>query len=233
MTSEKQNSTIGLLVSGGLDSSILLAHLLQQGRKVQPLYVRCDLYWQAAELAALERFLLAVAAPRLEKLVTFHLPLADVYDHHWSITGNAVPGSDTPDEAVYLPGRNALLIIKAALWCQLNGIDELALAPLGSNPFPDATGDFFREFTAVLNRATDGHLQIVRPFAELHKRQVMELGRNAPLELTFSCIAPVNGLHCGTCNKCAERQAAFREAKMKDPTNYKCKQISDSSSGGS
>jgi len=220
MTSVKQNGTIGLLVSGGLDSSILLAHLLQEGRRVQPFYVRCDLYWQAAELAALERFLLAVASPDLEKLVTFDLPLADVYQRHWSITGKGVPGADTPDEAVYLPGRNALLIIKAALWCQLNGINEIALAPLGSNPFPDATGDFFREFSAVLNRATNGHLQIVRPFAELHKRRVMELGRNAPLELTFSCIAPIDGLHCGTCNKCAERQTAFRDASMKDPTPY-------------
>jgi 7-cyano-7-deazaguanine synthase len=220
MISPTQNGTIGLLVSGGLDSSILLAQLLKQGRRVQPIYVRCDLYWQPAELAALERFLLAVASPRLEKLVTFHLPLADVYDRHWSITGKAVPGADTPDEAVYLPGRNALLIIKAALWCQLNGISELALAPLGSNPFPDATAEFFREFSAVLNRATNGDLQIARPFAELHKQQVMELGRGYPLELTFSCIAPVDGLHCGVCNKCAERQTAFRQAGMEDPTRY-------------
>ena len=38
----------------------------------------------------------------------------------------------------------------------------------------------------------------------------MELGRDMPLELTFSCIDPRDGLHCGRCNKCAERQEAFR-----------------------
>jgi 7-cyano-7-deazaguanine synthase len=52
------------------------------------------------------------------------------------------------------------------------------------------------------------------------KRQVMELGRDLPLELTFSCISPVDSLHCGRCNKCAERQAAFRDAGLPDGTRY-------------
>jgi 7-cyano-7-deazaguanine synthase len=52
------------------------------------------------------------------------------------------------------------------------------------------------------------------------KRQVMQLGRELPLELTFSCIAPVGELHCGRCNKCAERQAAFHEAAIVDRTIY-------------
>jgi 7-cyano-7-deazaguanine synthase len=41
-----------------------------------------------------------------------------------------------------------------------------------------------------------------------------------PLELTFSCIAPAGSLHCGQCNKCAERQRAFRLSSMPDPTRY-------------
>ena len=48
----------------------------------------------------------------------------------------------------------------------------------------------------------------------------MRLGRDYPLGLTFSCIAPERGLHCGGCNKCAERQEAFRDAGMADPTRY-------------
>jgi 7-cyano-7-deazaguanine synthase len=48
----------------------------------------------------------------------------------------------------------------------------------------------------------------------------MALGRDMPLELTFSCLAPVAGLHCGRCNKCAERQAAFRDAGIDDRTEY-------------
>ncbi len=111
-------------------------------------------------------------------------------------------------------------MIKAALWCRLHGIEELALAVLSANPFADATPEFFAEFEALLDRATGGRLRITRPFGRLAKRQVMELGRGLPLELTFSCIAPRDGLHCGACNKCAERMAAFASIGGDDPTPY-------------
>lgn len=211
---------VGLLVSGGLDSSILLGQLLANGRTVQPFYIDSGLLWQQAELDALRRFLAAVAASELRPLVVLQLPLADVYEGHWSVTGEGVPEADTPDEAVYLPGRNPLLVIKAALWCRLNGIGELALAPLGSNPFADATPEFFAEFQSALNRATLGDVRLVRPFDRLSKRDVMLLGRDLPLEWTFSCIQPCGTLHCGECNKCHERREAFRLIGAEDPTVY-------------
>jgi 7-cyano-7-deazaguanine synthase len=220
MQHSTRTADIGLLVSGGLDSAILLAHLLDAGRRVQPFYVRSHLNWEQTEWAWLQKFLQALNRPSLSSLVTLELPLNDVYGMHWSTTGTAVPGAETPDEAVYLPGRNALLLIKAAIWCQLRGIGELALAPLGSNPFSDATDEFFAEFESALNRATGSQLRIVRPFATLSKRQVMELGREYPLELTFSCIAPVGGIHCGECNKCEERRQAFLSSGLPDPTQY-------------
>ncbi len=125
------------------------------------------------------------------------------------MTGRDPPDAASPDDAVNLPGRNALLLVKAGLWCQLHGIDELALGVLGSNPFADATPAFFDEFQGALNRALGGRLRILRPFAGLDKRQVLQRGADLPLRLTFSCIAPVRGLPCGQCNKCAERQAAI------------------------
>ncbi len=220
MDGEPSPATTGLLLSGGLDSSILLGHLLASGRRVQPFYVRGGLRWEAEEQRQLARLLRAMASPRLAELVTLDLPLADLYGDHWSLTGRGVPEFDSPDTAVYLPGRNALLLLKPALWCRLHGIDELALAVLGANPFADATPEFFAELEALLERAAGGRVRIVRPFGRLEKRQVMELGRSGPLELTFSCIAPESGLHCGQCNKCAERMAAFASIGLRDPTPY-------------
>jgi 7-cyano-7-deazaguanine synthase len=217
---QSSESPIGLLVSGGLDSCILLGHLLQQGQGVQPFYIRCGLHWEAEELQAVRRFCAALESPRLQELVVLELPLADLYQRHWSVDGRHVPDATTPDEAVYLPGRNPLLLIKAALWCQLHGIERLGLALLASNPFPDATARFFEAFENALALATDRPLTLERPFAHLHKVDCMRLGRGLPLELTFSCIAPVEGRHCGACNKCAERRAAFRDAEMPDPTVY-------------
>jgi len=217
------SEAIGVLASGGLDSSILIGYLLRQRRRVQPFYIRTDLLWQSEELPALERFLTAVATNDLSPLVVLDLPLGDLYDGHWSLTGNDVPGVDSPDEAVYLPGRNALLIVKAAVWCQLRGFGELAMAQLGTSPFGDATSDFFRDFEAAINRGCQTPVRLSRPFGQMNKRQVMALGREMPLELTFSCISPMNRVHCGRCNKCAERRAAFADAGMEDRTEYASK----------
>ncbi|MGO8752302.1 MAG: 7-cyano-7-deazaguanine synthase [Thermoguttaceae bacterium] len=214
------HSTVGLLLSGGLDSAILLGHFLRQHQTVRPFYICSNLVWETAELQAVRGLVKALASPRLAELVVLKLPVSDVYDGHWSVTGNGTPDAQSADDAVYLPGRNAVLIVKAALWCQLHDIRELALGVLGSNPFADASAAFFEQFQGALNLATGAGLRILRPFANLEKRDVMELGRGLPLGLTFSCIAPVDGLHCGRCNKCAERQKAFRLIDSPDPTCY-------------
>ncbi len=220
MISDSPGVPIGLLLSGGLDSGILLGELLRRGFRVHPLYVRSDLVWQGAELAAARRYLAALARAELGELVVLDLPLADLYEDHWSVTGHDPPPAESPDEAVYMPGRSALLLIKPALWCQLHNVNRLAMGVLGSNPFADAEADFFDTFESALNHAVGGRLQMIRPFAELSKREVMLLGRELPLELTFSCIAPRAGVHCGDCNKCAERKAAFRMIDSEDPTRY-------------
>ncbi len=209
-----------VLISGGLDSAILCVELLREFSRVAPLYIRSGLRWEAAEIAALNRFLSQVAEDGLDGLIVLDEPIADVYGPHWSTNGRAVPGSDTADEAVYLPGRNLLLTVKAAVWCRLQGIPTLALGSLGSNPFPDSTPDFFRKLEDLLNQAMGGELRLIRPFDRLHKAEVIVRGRDLPLHLTFSCINPIDGLHCGVCNKCAERKKGFRDAGLLDRTAY-------------
>ena len=213
-------SRTGVLISGGLDSCILVGHLLTEGHFVQPFYIRTGVTWQPCELAATQRFLATIASPRLAPLVMLDLPVADIYDSHWSLTGRNVPDAKSDDEAVFLPGRNALLLVKAAVWCQLHHVEQLALAPLGTSPFGDASSEFVARFQDAMNFGAARSLKIALPFAALNKRRVMELGRNLPLEHTFSCIAPVDGLHCGLCNKCAERKQAFAIAEIADPTIY-------------
>ena len=210
----------GVLLSGGVDSAVLVGEFLRGGQRVVPFYVRTGCLWEGCELEAARRFLAAVADANLADLVLFDMPVADLYDGHWSLSGRSVPDQSTPDEAVYLPGRNPLLLLKPALWCRMNGIAQLAIATLANNPFDDARPDFFRSFERMMHDATGGGVAIVRPFEYLAKRSVVELGRDLPLALTFSCLAPVGGLHCGRCNKCAERRAALGQLAAGDPTRY-------------
>jgi 7-cyano-7-deazaguanine synthase len=219
--SQPDQPAAAALVSGGLDSAILCGELLREFPRVVPIYIRSGLRWEDAEIAALRGFLDEVAEAGLDRLVLLDEPVADVYGPHWSTIGRDVPGSETADEAVYLPGRNLLLTVKAAVWCRLRGVRTLALGSLGSNPFADSTPDFFGKLEGLLNQAMDGDLRLIRPFAALHKAEVLALGRHLPLHLTFSCIDPIDGRHCGRCNKCAERKTGFRDAGLRDLTPYR------------
>jgi 7-cyano-7-deazaguanine synthase len=211
---------LAVLVSGGLDSAVLLAEEAVRRPTVWPLYVRFGLYWEKTELQHLCRFLDAVATPSLKPLTVLDVPVAELYGQHWSLTGVGVPAAGTPDAAVFLPGRNVLFLAKAMLWCQLHGVPALALAPLEGNPFPDATPTFFEDYERIVNQGIGGSVRVLQPYRRLHKEEVLRRGQHLPLRWTFSCMRPLDGLHCGQCNKCAERKDAFVRAGCPDPTVY-------------
>jgi len=199
----------------------MLAELAKHYRRVHPVFIRQGLFWEETELHHLRRFLRSARISH-EPLTILHVPVRDLYGTHWSTTGKRVPGAATTDAAVYLPGRNLLLLSKAAVFCAQNSIGAMAIGSLGHNPFADATPEFFRLFSHAAGAALDFTLQIVAPFRNLTKRQVVRRGLRLglPLHLSFSCLAPRRALHCGGCNKCAERRRAFHELGVEDKTKY-------------
>jgi len=213
-------TVICALVSGGLDSAVMVGRMVEEGHEVQPVYVRTGMAWETVEFGWLRRFLDAIESPSLRPMRALSFPLDDVYADHWSVGAGEVPGYDAPDEAVYLPGRNIILVAKTAVFCALNGIDRIALGVLAGNPFPDATTDFFDGLSGALGLGLDHPLRVIRPLAEMHKPDVVRAGAHLPLGLTFSCVRPVDGIHCGDCNKCAERRRGFADAGVADPTRY-------------
>jgi 7-cyano-7-deazaguanine synthase len=174
----------------------------------------------SSEEAHLRRFLATLPRPGACPLVTLELPIADVYGAHWSTSGDDVPDAASADEAVYLPGRNVLLLAKSSVWCALHGVSTIALGTLKGNPFGDASAEFFSLFGSLSHQALSFPLAIVTPFAGMTKAEVLQRGRGLELESTFSCIRPRRGLHCGRCNKCAERQRAFGALELRDITAY-------------
>jgi 7-cyano-7-deazaguanine synthase len=220
-------SSVAVLASGGLDSAVLLAELAESAARVYPLYLRAGLYWEPVELMHLQRFLQVLARPAVQPLVVLDACAADLYGRHWSLTGQGVPDDRSPDEAVYLPGRNLLLVSKALVWCHLQRVPALALATLQGNPFPDATDEFFQHLEAAANRGLADRLTVLRPYAQLTKQDVLERGAGLPLQHTFSCIRPLQGQHCGQCNKCAERRRVFTAAGRPDPTPYSTTALSE------
>lgn len=210
---------VAVLASGGLDSCVLIADLARQAQ-VTPIHVSMGLVWEKSEVDALERYLKAVAQPGIRPLVTLRQPVDTLYGSHWSVTGKNVPALGTPDEDVYLPGRNILLLSVVGIWCSLNRVSTMAIGSLSCNPFADGTPEFFEAFSLVLGMGLNCPLELIAPYRGREKVDLIREFRNLPLELTLTCLTPIKGRHCGQCSKCGERIQAFRDAGVPDSTHY-------------
>src|SRR5712692_10279876 len=213
-----------VLFSGGLDSAVLLAE--EAAREVvQPIYVAAGLAWEPAERAIVAELL--ASGPfvgRVRPLVVLSVDMRDVYAAtHWAVRGTP-PAYHTPDEDVYLPGRNIVLLGKAGVYCAAAGIARVVLGTLGHNPFPDATPEFRDAMARALSLGLAHALQIDAPFAGASKADVVRRGvaLGVPFALTLSCMTGTGppAQHCGVCSKCRERHDAFRDAGVTDPTGY-------------
>lgn len=217
-----------VLMSGGLDSAVLLAEEAERDPVVQPIYISVGLAWEAAEKDAVRHFIASLGdRPQMRPLVMLSVDMTDVYPAaHWALRGQA-PGYHTPDEDVYLPGRNIVLLGKAAIFCAATGLDRLVIGTLDHNPFPDATPAFRKTLADALSLGLAHRIDIGAPYAALGKPAVITRGHRlgVRLELTLSCMnARANDgrmpSHCGVCSKCRERHDAFVEAGVPDSTDY-------------
>lgn len=219
---------IAVLLSGGLDSAVLVADEATRDA-VQPVYINAGLVWESPERAAAINFLThAPFRHPVQPMAALSVDMTDIYPPtHWARSG-VPPGYDSPDEEVYLTGRNIILLGKAAVLCAVRGIDRLAIGTLAGNPFPDATPAFRASLADALSLGLGRRLEIVAPYADTRKAEVIRRGAQLgiPLALTLSCMRPQGvdsegaPLHCGACNKCRERREAFVAAGVSDPTRY-------------
>jgi 7-cyano-7-deazaguanine synthase len=211
---------VGVLCSGGLDSAVLLVEMARTSGRAVPVFVRAGHVWEPAERVALDAFVRAVAEPRVAPVRELLQPMGDVYGADWSMTGEGTPAWDAPDEAVELRGRNLILLAKVLVVAAIEGWRMVAVGSLVGNPFPDATVQFVTKMAAAACEGLGCTLAIALPYRDLKKADVIRRGAGLPLELTLSCARPVDGRHCGACNKCRERVDAFAAAGVVDRTSY-------------
>jgi 7-cyano-7-deazaguanine synthase len=123
---------------------------------------------------------------------------------------------------VYLPGRNVVLLSKAAIYCSTARVTRIVLGTLDHNPFPDATPAFRSVLANALSLGLAHTIQIDAPYAQMSKADVIRRGAalGVPMALTLSCMNPHGRRHCGVCSKCRERHDGFRAAMVDDPTDY-------------
>ena len=220
-----------VLLSGGLDSSTVLAIARNQGFACHALTVA---YGQRhlVELEAAARMAahLGAAEHRVVRvdLGTFGgssltadipVPLDRSHDHM----------TDIP--STYVPARNTVFLSLALAWAETLGCFDLfaGMNAIDYSGYPDCRPEFLRAFEQTANLATKagveglGRFRVHAPLLRLDKAEIVRLAvsMGVDLALTHSCYAPrPDGRSCGRCDSCQLRLKGFREAGHNDPLPY-------------
>ena len=221
----KQKAVV--LVSGGLDSSTVLAMAMQQS--YQCFTLSFD-YGQRhrSELEA------AVRVSRLMN-VTEHkvvkLDLGSIGGSALTDTNIEVPEKETAGIPVtYVPARNTVFLSVALGWAEVLGARKIFLGvnAVDYSGYPDCRPEYISSFESMANLATragvEGQaLTIEAPLINLTKADIIRAGISLDVDYsqTVSCYqANLDGLACGKCDSCRLRAQGFDQAGIADPTRY-------------
>lgn len=213
-----------VVLSGGMDSTVLLAHQLDRGghlvtalsvdygqrhvAELRSAAVVADHFgvpWECADLSAL-RPILGGSSQTDEIAVP-----------HGHYTAESM-------RTTIVPNRNMILLAVAGARAMSLGASSVAYAAHAGDHaiYPDCRPEFVTALDYALLLATDGTVTIERPFITWTKAAICARGAElrVPFGLTYSCYEGHPYQHCGQCGTCVERREAFQLAGVPDPTRY-------------
>lgn len=220
-----------VLLSGGLDSTTVLALAHAAGRELFALSFR---YGQRheVELASARRQAARFAVAAHEVVDLGHVgALVATATSLVAASPLAVP-KDAPSAGIpstYVPARNTLFLAYALAWAEALAAREiwLGINALDYSGYPDCRPEFLHAFQELADKATragvEGHrTHILAPLLQWTKAQIVEAGLRLGVDYadTVSCYDPVDGRACGRCDSCQLRRAGFAAAGAPDPTRY-------------
>ena len=216
-----------ILVSGGLDSTTVLAMAQAQGYAC---YTLSFDYGQRhrVELLAAER--VSEALGDVEHKVV-KLNLDSIGGSALTDTSIAVPEEATEGIPVtYVPARNTVFLSIALGWAEVLGASDIFIGvnAVDYSGYPDCRPEYISAFETMANLATKAgvegqKLSIRTPLMDLGKGEIIQAGVGLGVDyaITVSCYqATDQGLACGKCDSCRLRHQGFIDAGVPDPTLY-------------
>ncbi len=221
-----------LLLSGGLDSTTMLALAKEQGFDVHAMTFR---YGQrhSSEIDAARRVATQYG-------VTDHVVVdIDLRTFGGSaLTADIDVPKDRTSDAIshgipitYVPARNTIFLSFCLAWAEVLGASDIFIGvnALDYSGYPDCRPEYVAAFQTMANLATRGGVEgsapirIQTPLLHLSKREIVELGLSLGVDysMTLSCYDPSpQGVACGHCDACQLRLKGFSEAGQADPAAY-------------
>lgn len=212
-----------LIYSGGLDSTVLLYHLLHQGQSVSALSVNygqrhaCELKQAATICAAINVPFQCVDLSGIRPLLAGS-----------SLTSDEIPVAEghyteASMKSTVVPNRNMILLALATSYALSSDAESVAYAAHHGDQaiYPDCRPEFADAMATAIERCDWNDVRLNRPFVDWRKADIVRRGAElkVPFEQTWSCYKG-RELHCGRCGTCIERREAFDLAEIPDPTLY-------------
>jgi 7-cyano-7-deazaguanine synthase len=216
-----------ILVSGGLDSTTVLAMAKSQGYEC---YTLSFDYGQRhrAELVAAERLSAEMGAKEHKNIV---LDLRTIGGS--ALTDNTIDVPEKASEGIpvtYVPARNTVFLSIALGWAEVLAANDIFIGvnAVDYSGYPDCRPDYISAYETMANLATkacvEGQpLRIQTPLIDLSKADIIQQGiaLGVDYQHTISCYqANTLGQACGKCDSCRLRQQGFAQAGVADPTKY-------------
>jgi 7-cyano-7-deazaguanine synthase len=221
-----------VLLSGGLDSTTVLALATSQGFDVYALTIA---YGQrhGLEIEAARRVARQFGVTQ-HNVVEIDLRLFGGS----ALTGDiAVPKSRSLEEiahgipVTYVPARNTIFLALALAWSEVLRANDIFIGvnALDYSGYPDCRPEYISAFEALANLATKAsverqqHLTIHAPLVHLSKSEIVRKGIELGVDFgsTSTCYDPApGGEACGACDACLLRLKGFAENGLRDPASY-------------
>ena len=222
-----------VLLSGGLDSTTVLAHAIADGYAAHALTFRYGQRHQH-EIVAAQQIAITLGASGHAIL---DIDLRGFGGSALTDASIAVPKDRSADDlahgipVTYVPARNTIFLSFALAYAEVLGASDIFIGvnALDYSGYPDCRLEFIRAFETLANLATaaavEGRTKVVirAPLLQMTKQQIVEFGTRLGVDYshTISCYDPrEDSAACGHCDACQLRHKGFREAGVVDPTRY-------------
>jgi 7-cyano-7-deazaguanine synthase len=222
-----------VLLSGGLDSTTVLAIAQRDGWRVNAL----TFSYEQRHAQEVQRARQIAAAAGVVRHAVTEIDLATFGGSALTDAKVAVPKDRAAGEMAhgvpitYVPARNTIFLAFALAWAEVLGATDIFIGvnALDYSGYPDCRPEFIEAFEALANRATragteeGARYRIHAPLMKLHKHEIVKLGTALGVNYanTTSCYDPAtDGGACGRCDSCQLRRAGFEKAGIADPTQY-------------
>ena len=221
-----------LSLSGGLDSSTLLAYLLNVGYEVETIG-----FCYGSKHNIYENQKAALIADLYN--VSFDLiNLSEVFSGITSslmLTGDDIPEGHYTDksmESTVVPSRNIIFIsiLSSIAWTREAGLIAVGIHQGDHAIYPDCRVEFFQDMNDAIVSGTGGKVGLLAPFIDGNKADIVKKGLElkVPYQLTRTCYKRQE-IACGVCGSCVERLSAFHDNDAIDPIEYESETAEDAS----